>query len=190
MTSKCDIIRDLGKANMCGMCQSPPMKCDGNIPQVVCKIPQLCNLKMQLFNLQYMQPFEDETLKSKIESIYEADINKIESDLKAAYKIDADISWFDITQCLWHQNGAKDGYFNNEWFSRDDAMALGMAPIYPIGGELGKNLFKKQYVPVPLYVDYLMNPNLFLFIIIVFLLLTAFILAYEIRNRSIIESIK
>lgn len=54
--------------------------------------------------------------------------------------------------------------------ARGQAMAMGMVPAYPLGGQLLRGAFGRATHLVPLQVDYVMNPDLFIFLVLIALL--------------------
>jgi hypothetical protein len=184
MSTKCDIIRDVGMANSCGMCTALAAKPPNPIPagctvggrtppQAACLVAPTANTRMQLFDEQYspanlFEDAADKAARTLIEKNYLTGIQTTEAALAAAYPGAAPgattISWPDLQLCLWNTTGAKGGSNNNVYFKRNDMMQMGMQPSYPVGGAFAENSIWKSGAtpsPVPVSVDYAMNPDLF-----------------------------
>ena len=187
--TKCDVIRDTANAVTCGMCNALtsgkpiPLGCEINgkfPPNAVCSIPTTANVRMKLFAAKYNPSnlFMDTLNKDVLiqtEKDYESDIFTTETDLANAYQSNdiTNISWPDVEMCLWNKSGDPGGPNNNVYFERNDAQLLGMQSAYPIGGTFLENSIWKlggKPSPVPLNVDYLINPDLFIIILIIILI--------------------
>ena len=181
-TTKCDIIRDVGNANICGLCTAisksnpTPQGCTVNgvvPPAAACKAVSAANARMRLFATQYSPAnlFEDSGAKAarlQAGKNYSAIIQDAETALNAAYPVAApgatSITWPDLELCLWDPTGTKGGPNNNVYYNRDDLMFLGMAPPYPVGGGFAEDLLWPAGgpgSPAPVVIDYLINPDLF-----------------------------
>lgn len=170
-----------------------PMGCTvGGItpPTAVCQVGQTANTRMSLFTEQYSPAnlFEDAASKAarlQIEKNYQVDIQAAESALTTAYPGAAPgavtISWPDFEACLWDPAGVPHGDGNNMYFDRQDLMAMGMKPPYPIGGALAENLIWPPGAaasPVPVAIDYLMNPDLFTILVFALLVIVFAVLMW------------
>jgi len=194
MTTRCDIIRDAATANSCGMCEAitatparpVPAGCaaGGAVPPAaVCSVPGAANTRMKLFGVQYspgnlFESTADRAARTLIEKNYLTGIQAAEAALAVAYPDAAPgataIGWPDFERCLWDRAGAPRGSNNNVYFGRDDLMQMGMVPSYPLGGAFAENSIWKAGAapsPLPVSVDYGMNPDLFA--ILMFALLVA-----------------
>lgn len=180
-TTKCDILRDVARANMCGMCTASANCGTSTPPSAVCNVANIANAKMKLFASQYSPAnlyasSVNKAIRTQEEKIYQGIIQKGEADLKAAYPTAPAeatvIEWSDFEHCLWNKDGTAGGNNKNVYFKRDDAVQLGMAPVYPIGGSTIANvIWKGPTSPIPLAVDYLMNPDLFTILMFVLLVI-------------------
>ena len=194
-TTKCDIIRDVATATSCGMCTAlaatPPRPipagcaaADGRTPPAAaCAVTVAANTRMKLFDERYSPVglFGSATSKKAralTEKDYVTAIDRAEKGLAAAYPTApaaaAEIGWPDFQGCLWNRSGQRGGPNNNVYFGRGDLTQLGMMPVYPLGGEFAQNsIWKvgKAPSPVPVKVDYLMNPDLFTIVVLVFLVI-------------------
>jgi hypothetical protein len=193
--TKCDIIRDTGKAFTCGMCaaitagNSAPSGCSSPTmpppPEVACSVPNAANARLNLFEKRYSPAnlFESATnkaIRQNTEKTLQTIIQKNESELAAAYPGAAPgatkIAWPDFERCLWNKSGDGGGNGNNIYFKRIDLeQTMGMAPKYPIGkahaqGSIWKSP-KTNPSPLPVSVDYLMNPDLFVIVMFAFLVI-------------------
>jgi len=119
------------------------------------------------------------------ERIYVSQIQAAEQALAGAYPGAApgatSIGWPDFEECLWTPSGAKSGPFNNVYFGRDDLQTFGMAPTYPIGGTFAQGAIWKppKASPVPVAVDYVMNPDLAVILIFALLVIIFAVLLYR-----------
>jgi hypothetical protein len=193
-TSKCDIIRDVATAASCGMCTAlaatPPRPIPegcaaaGRVPPAAaCGVPVAANTRMKLFDERYSPAglfgsATDKKARALIEKDYVTAIDRAEKGLAAAYPAApaaaTDIRWPDFQGCLWNRSGQRGGPNNNVYFGRGDLTQLGMMPVYPLGGGFAQNsIWKagKAPSPVPVKVDYLMNPDLFTIVVLVFLVI-------------------
>ena len=174
--TKCDIIRGAATASRCGMCTALrgaapiPAGCGAVPPPVAaCGVVGAANARMKLFATKLAPPFGDDAVREQTERIYEGIIEEAEVNLAAAYPGAAvDISWPDFEACTWNRSGEPGGFNNNVYFRREDVEELGMAPAYPIGGTYAKGAIWKTSSPVPVIVDYLMNPDLFAIVLFAF----------------------
>lgn len=164
MATKCDIIRDFAAATRCGLCCSgqgcPPSAGCGAIPAAACRVGATANARMALFAARAnpVTAVTDRAGRAAAISVLESQIADGESAIRAAYPEAGDgakIGWGDFDRCL--KNREEIGYFG-----RTDAIGLGMAPVYPLGGQLAKGLVWRPGAtdPVPLYVDNVANPDL------------------------------
>jgi hypothetical protein len=182
MSSKCDIINDTSNAMSCGLCTSKtrPLGC-GNISKAVCSVPGAANAKMQLFALEHKFNRTDILLPE--EKIYNMKVQSSKEALAKAYPAvkDVDISWPDFELCQNANAGTRDV----QYFNRVDLAEMGMDPVYPIGGKTAGNLFwKDDKSPIPVFIDYIMNPQLFVIVIFIFLVLVYTIMILSVRYRG------
>jgi type II secretory pathway pseudopilin PulG len=110
----------------------------------------------------------DRAVLAQSERNYVSAIQNSETQLAAAYPTApaaaTNVSWPDLEYCLWNTDGSPGGPFNNRYFERNDAQTFGLNPTYPIGGALLQGTLWPPSAgagsPVPLWVDYVMNPDL------------------------------
>jgi hypothetical protein len=184
--SKCDIIRDAASAASCGLCTSKtrPLGC-GDIPMAACSVPTAANSKLQLFDLE--NRLQQDIVTKAERNVYQMKINTANNDLTKAYKVaadTADIDWMDYQFCLWNKRGTPGGPNNNKHFNRLDVMELGMKPVYPIGGKTATTAFwKGDTSPLPVLIDYIMNPQLFAIVMFVLLVLIYVAVVYLVYKR-------
>jgi hypothetical protein len=193
MATKCDIIRDVGVASSCGMCEALrgaapiPAGCligGRTPPAAACSVASMANSRMALFGSQYspanlVEGAVDRAARTLVEKNYLTAIDAAEKELAIAYPQAAPgaaaVGWPDFERCLWNRDGQKGGGNGNVYFRRNDLTGpsgFGMAPTYPVGGGFAKNLIWKAGgvpSPVPLGVDYVMNPDLFAMLMFVIL---------------------
>jgi hypothetical protein len=202
MATKCDIIRDAGYANSCGMCaalaaspQKPiPAGCTiGGVtpPAAACLVAGTANTRMKLFDEQYspanlFEDAADKAARTLIEKNYLTGIQATETALAAAYPGAAPgataVSWPDFELCLWNKTGARGGSNNNIYYKRNDLMQMGMQPSYPLGGAFAENTIWKSGAapsPVPVSVDHVMNPDLFAFLMFALLVIIFAVLIWS-----------
>jgi hypothetical protein len=155
----CNIVSDLQKAQSCGLCDGTPNNC-GELDPSVCLIPQNANLDMHLFATRYSPTGAlDQSITTKTEQAYMGTKAQNLLLLKSAYPnvTELDINWPEMERC---------------GIARMDAYGLGMSPAWPIGGKtlLGKiwnpDNHNGNQAPIPLFVDYFMNPDMFILIIV------------------------
>ena len=190
-TTKCSIIRDTATAMQCGLCSGKPVGCPASVPAAVCSVPSAANDSMSLFAARYnpsnlFLSAADKTALTQEEKNYQSGIQASATQLAAAYPNAAPgattITWPDFERCLWTPQGLPGGPFNNKYFMRNDVQTLGMQPTYPIGktfaqGVLWKNM--QHPSPVPVSVDYVMNPDLAVIIIFALLVIIFAVLIWQ-----------
>lgn len=165
-----------------GVCMGRPSGCPAVLSPALCAVPGAANKRMLLFATQYspanlVEGAEDRAIRQQIERDLQTGIQSAESGLAAAYPGAAPgatrISWPDFEYCLWNPTGAPGGPFSRKYFGRIDAESFGMQPTYPIGHSLAQGSVWKypRASPLPMTVDYLMNPDLATILIVAFLVL-------------------
>jgi hypothetical protein len=189
MASKCDIIRDVARATGCGMCaaiqkgEPVPPGCAPPPPAAVCGVAAAANARMALFDLKYSPAnlfagSAGRAARTQAAKNYEAEIQLAEGELAEAYGLPpgspaAAVGWPDLEECLWHRDGTGGGLLNRTYFGRYDAQQLGFVPTYPLGGSFGEGSIwppsDQEQSPLPLTVDYVMNPDLFAVLVFAFL---------------------
>lgn len=185
MTSKCDIIRDMGLATSCGLCsaleadpqQAIPEGCKtsdrpNGPPKEVCGLTNAANVRMKLFATKYdptsvFMSGANKAVRTQSQANYGAIIAKSEQELGAAYPKATpgatDVGWTDVERCLWNADGSPGGPSNTKYFERTGANFMGMNPEWPLGQKFASGTLWKagKQSPVPITVDYMMNPDLF-----------------------------
>lgn len=186
MATKCDIIRDSANAAACGMCRAlgdgsavPDgcLKLDPVPKGSACRVPNAANVRLYLFAAQAAPPAfgANRTAREMMISDYNRSIADTEQGLMDDYGVDeatASISWPDYERCLWSPDGVPGGPLSHRYFDRADANMQGLHPTYPLGGALASQLLWKDGLhpgPMPLTIDYLMNPSLFTILLLAFL---------------------
>jgi len=186
MATKCDIIRDAANAVGCGMCEalgSGKGLPDGcllldRIPKAsACRVPGTANVRLYLFGARVAPPAfgVDREAREMMIADYNRNIADTEQGLIDDYGVDvaaASISWPDYQRCLWDPDGAPGGPLVHKYFDRADAYMQGLHPAYPLGGNLAYRRLWKDSLhagPLPLTVDYLMNPDLFAILLLALL---------------------
>ena len=174
MTSKCKIVQDHYGARMCGTCDDTNTCSDKSLSTALCRIPNAANAKMAMIAPRFspLQIFDGD-VDAKVRALtvknLKTAITNLHDDLTGAYP-DAepgavDITWADIAQCKKLGSGTKK-------YGRDGALELGMDPKYPIGGKFAINtLWTPDNNPIPIAVDYIMNPDLFTIIVLMFIVI-------------------
>jgi hypothetical protein len=169
--STCSIISDLKNATTCGLCSGTPVNC-GSLDPSLCLISDTANNDMRLFAVRYSPKGALDSLSTtKIEQNIMSKMAKNQALLEVAYPGAKTITWPEIQRC---------GY------TRDDALNFGYSPTWPIMGAkyFGRvwNTEKRgKSAPVPLIFDYLFNPDIFLILIILIVVISVVYLA--IRRR-------
>jgi hypothetical protein len=205
MGTKCDIIRDLATASGCGMCAAlaadPPRPVPtgcaaaGPLPSAaVCTIAGAANARMRLFAsraspARLTEGAAGQAVRQRAEENYRAIARASEDALAEAYPsvAKAGVRWPDLELCLRAKGGASTGPGGRAraYFGRDDARRLGMNPSYPLGGTLAAHaLWKagKAPAPIPLAVDYAMNPDLFALVVLALLAVVLAVLVWAARR--------
>ena len=179
--SKCDIVRAAALASTCGMCSQPaggggPAVCGAEPPPgAVCSIPSTANtrMKLQALRLSPKNLIENTSarfVRAQTEAVYEADIAATEAAIAAAYPgASGAVSWVDFERCLVTPTGEAGGENNDIRFARIDLEGIGFAPDHPIGGgalagKVWRDAAKPS--PLPVTVDYFMNPDLFVVVVV------------------------
>lgn len=146
---------------------------------------------MYLFAAQAALPAMGSTarqVRSQTLANYRANIAETEQALIDDYGVDestAAIAWPEYEKCLWNADGLPGGAFGHRYFRRVDASLQGMTPAYPLGGTLGSHLIWKSDTrqgPIPLTVDYLVNPDLFAVLVLAFLAVVLGALVWRARR--------
>lgn len=180
--SKCDIIRDSVNA-----------LCVGKDMPVACEASNMSNVKMARFNAMYDPISLVETgiakmIRNRKIEIYDNQIAESRIKLANAYNApdDAtDINWQDHTLCLWDPSGAPGGMLGNEKYITRLDLINQMSPKYIVGGQTLANQFWKYGMsPMPINVDYAMNPDLAMFMIIMFILLVFIGLTLKVYTKK------
>jgi hypothetical protein len=183
MTTKCDIIRDMGLATTCGLCSAldadipVPDGCmtlvhPNGPPDAVCGIARAANARMKLFASKYdptsmILSGVDKAARTQTQANYGASVVQSEADVGAAYPTAVPgataIGWTDVERCLWNSDGSPGGPSGTKYFERTGANFMGMIPEWPLGRKLASGTVWKsgKNNPVPIIADYLMNPDLF-----------------------------
>ena len=196
--TKCDIIRDFSAAAACGLCTGNPVNCPPGLPSALCGIPQAANNRMALFVDKYnpsniFMSAADRAQLAQEERNYLSGIQSVETGIQAAYPNApagaASIGWPDLNYCLWNKTGTPGGPNNNKYFERNDAQNFGMNPAYPVGGTVAQGALWQppKTSPLPLTVDYVMNPDLAviaLFAILVIIFAVLVYLSYQGKKRA------
>ena len=177
--TKCDIIRAFVSERKKKNCVAPE-----------CSIPRAANDKMYLFADLYSPTslFIDRTQE---EIIYEYGINAPRNALSKKYpSADVSIDWSDFERCLWNEDGRPGGPFNNIYFGRGDLMMFGMVPDYPLGGKLASGLIWRapNYSPLPVFVDYIMNPDLAALVLLFILITVVSLLFWRAKRDSTLNT--
>ncbi len=155
----CDIVSDAQKAQTCGLCNGTPNNC-GELDPSICLLPQNANLDMHLFAARYSPTGAlDQEITTKIEQAYMNTKAQNLLLLKSAYPnvTDLDVNWLEIERC---------------GINRMDAYEMGLSPSWPIGGKalLGRvwnpDNHNGNQAPIPLIVDYFMNPDIFILLVV------------------------
>jgi len=130
-----------------------------------------------------LQIFDDEIdaniRKLKVENLNNSITNKRDK-LNDAYP-DAqpgavDITWADIAKCK------KLG--DTELIGRHGVLKIGMKPTYPIGGKFAQDkVWTPDNNPIPIAVDYIMNPDLFTIIVFMLLVIIFGVIVWGPRRR-------
>jgi hypothetical protein len=160
-----------GQTCVAGLCVGRPANCPAGVTPAVCGIPNAANKKLMLFADHYSPAnmFKGEMGRLSLrqeERNLQSGIRTVEEGLAAAYPTAAPaatrVAWPDFNYCLWNPTGAPGGPFGHKYFGRTDAQSFGMKPVYPIGGghALGAVWKYPKQSPVPMSVDYVMNPDL------------------------------
>ena len=162
----------------CGMCSdtipAPACSVNGQIPpKEVCYIPNAANKRMYLFASKYspmniLESSNNKEIRTQEEADFEGEIQDSETALASAYPSTSPsnfrITWPDVELCLQNKSGEK-GLDGNRYFNRKSALDMGMSPQYPLGKSTAENaIWKKKPSPLPLTIDYLMNPDLFVIV--------------------------
>lgn len=172
-TAKCDAIRDA---------------LNGVSPAATA-VPAMANARMRLAALAYSprRLLATGVRKALIEREIAAysDIIASNESAMAQAGTPASVTWADFNKCLWNKSGVHGSASGRAYLGRADALQLGMEPRYPLGGSLGSGaIWKDGDAPiVPLSVDYVVNPDLFVIIILVFLTLLVFALVKKQKHR-------
>jgi hypothetical protein len=121
-------------------------------------------------------------IRNKELAILQNDIDDDIKQLQAKYGADVptDLTWNDLTECLWNPDGSPGGTHNNKYFKRDDLTTLGYQPQPVLGaatleGKLPSTLTGR----VPIWVDHAFNPDLAVIIIFAFLIIIFAVLMYN-----------
>lgn len=175
---QCGITRDVARAAACGLCpalaagRAVPPACAG-VPPAACGVAPAANARMALFasRLSPANLWEGAGARAArrgAEAGAEYTVAAAEGALQKAYGVPpaaaaAATSWPAVERCLaagLHPGG---GAAAAPYLGRADAVAMGMAPAYPLGGRaaLGALWRPPRASPLPLSVDYLANPDLF-----------------------------
>ncbi len=197
MTTKCDIIRDSANAASCGMCRAlgdgaaVPDGClrlDPVPKASSCRVPGAANTRLYLFAAQVAPPVFGQANREACAltiANYSKNIANTEQSLMDDYGVDeatASIAWPDYQRCLWNTDGLPGGQLGHKYFDRADANMQGLHPSYPLGGDLASHLLWKDGLhpgPMPLTVDYLMNPDLFTILLLAFLVVLLGVLVWK-----------
>jgi len=194
--SKCNIIRDMSSAILCGLCTgNPSNKCPEGLQQSLCDIPAMANNKMSLFATKYspeklMMNQTEIQINNDIERNLEMAIANSERNLLDDYpnltKQDINIRWFDLPYCTWNVEGTPDGPNLNIYYDRQDAIDLGMDETHLIGGNLLSNLGSNNSITnkIPMIFDYLFNPGITIFIIIIIFIISTTLIVKKIVNHQ------
>ncbi len=179
-----------GQTCSSGACTGRPSGCPAALSTALCAIPDAANKKMLLFEDQYnpmnifMSAADKAALQQEEKNLLTG-IQQDEAGIAAAYPgvpaSVASISWPDFNYCLWNPSGSPGGAYNNKYFERNDAQGFGMKPPYPLGGSFAQGSIWKppKASPVPLTVDYAMNPDLAVIVIFALLVIIFAVLIYS-----------
>ena len=173
-----------------GMCVGRPAACPEGLSTALCGVPGAANARMALFSDQYdpVNLFAGAARRAETtlaERIRVTQLRATERAVAGAYPGAAPgaarISWPDYEACLWTPSGAKAGPFGNVYFRRNDLQAFGMAPTYPVGGVFAQGAVWRppKASPLPVAVDYAMNPDLAAILLFAFFVVLLAALLYR-----------
>lgn len=178
--TKCDILRAGAAATMSASA------CSGSPPQADCAVMQLLAKKDMYIQTKYspsgLASGTARDIRTKELSIIQGDIDALTAQIQAKYGKDApvDLTWNDLTECLWNSDGGPGGTHNNKYFKRDDLMTLGYQPQPALGAAtLEGKLPSTLTGGVPIWVDHALNPDLAVIIIFAFLIIIFAVLMYN-----------
>jgi hypothetical protein len=169
-SKRCEIIRGVAAAYMCGKCSGGGANCPAGVKASACRVPTAANQRMALAAMaldprNVLATGVDRLVVDQTRANYAAAIAAAEAavlaDNPGATPADVAIGWEDFGACPWRADGGPGGPYSHTHFERNDLMALGMAPTYPLGGRLlSGRVWRGGNAPVPIAVDYAMNPDL------------------------------
>lgn len=171
MASRCAIVRDAVAAAGCGFCGSAPGRCPPGLSPAVCRLAAGANARLGLVAARLAVGARLDgggAALRAMEADYGATIAGAEAALAAAYPRAppgaAQIGWGDFDRCLASPGGGP-GPDGRVWLGRPAALLAGFSPDPPLGGRLLQGrLLGPLGGPVPLGVEYLLNPDLAVFL--------------------------
>lgn len=165
----CDAVRDISAAISCGLCEAidanskkpiPPSCPALKDPVTLCNFPKAANDEFRLIDLA----FKNDLVSNAERKIYKDTIDKSNEAISKLYQT-PQLSWSDFELCR------VDTDKTSPYFTRNDVIALGMTPTYPIGGNTAMKMKVPYADTVPLFVDYYMNTHLFIIMMVVVFIL-------------------
>ncbi len=163
--TKCDILRDGVRARM------NADACGGASPPAGCSVLTRASDADALFYYTYGGPLAG-AARAEAADLIRGDVAAAEARIRAAYGpgAPADLSWYDLTLCLWNPEGLPGGLYQRKYFGRRDLEGLGYKPAPILGGAaLEGRLPPALTDAVPVWLDRAVNPDLA--VVLVFLLL-------------------